>query len=237
MAYNIYNVNSLAGSNQNTPKGFNASQGLNGLQETEASANAPLNEDYMSPVSGQEQSNGQRNRQYAQAGMNMAAAGLQQGLYDKDNPAMQYGTQYGGTIAGTHAYDKSEVVTGGNEFNDAYANIAYNAGENQYDYNAGEGAKVLGTSIADGYQAGSKGGFWGGVGGAIGGAFSGLFKNILSKRKANEWEELAEQERMAYNQQQRNYFDNERMQAQEIARQQELARRSTPNYTTSIYNV
>lgn len=235
MAYNIYSVNSLSGSSQSEPQALNTTFGT--IYETdESAAQGNLSKRKMSPTAEQEQQQ-QKNRQYATAGMNMAAAGLQQGLYDKENPAMQYGTQYGGTIAGTHAYDKSEVVTGGNTFDDAYANIAYSAGENQYDYGAGEGAKVLGTSIADGYQAGSKGGFWGGVGGAIGGAFSGLFKNIISKRKAKEWEELAQQEEAKYMNQQRNYFDDQRDISMDIARQQELARRSTPNYTTSIYNV
>ena len=236
MAYNIYNVNSLAGSSQSEPQTMNTTFGS--LTETEESAaQGDLSNRYMSPTAEEEQRQ-QRNRQYATAGMNMAAAGIQQGLYDKDNPAMQYNAQTsGGTIAATRDYDKSEVTTGANAFDDAYANMAYNAGENQYDYNAGKGAEVLGTSIADGYQAGSKGGLWGGVGGAIGGAFSGLFKNILSKRKAKEWEALAEEEERQYREEQRNYFDNQRLESQEIARQQELARRSTPNYTASIYNI
>ena len=166
-----------------------------------------------------------------------AAAGVaNQALADDTNPALQYNTGIS-TIQDTSDYDKSRVVVKDNQFDRGLYYENYSNDNNPYDYNAGEGAKVLGGSIAQGAEKGGKTGTFGMVGGAIGGAFAGLFRNISSKRKAKEYEEISDNNRREYYAAQSNFLDRKNDELRGIAQQQQLANRGIPNYNVNAYNI
>ena len=228
----MYDDNPLYGNNQSTPTDLSGSVnnqpnyllegGTDGVEYTET---------FDEP-----KDNSARNGAYAAAG---AAAGstLQQATSDNTNPALQHQGNIS-TVGDTWDYDRSDVIVDDNDFNRNVYYQNYSNDDNPYDYNAGQGAKVVGNSMGKGASEGFKyGGLFGGLFGALGGATSGFGKNIVSKRKAKEYEAIADANRTAYYDKQRTFLDNRNQEIRNAAQQQQLGQRGIPSYDTNAYNI
>lgn len=235
------NNNSLYGSNQQGGGlGYQESDetsGVMGNYETDYGMNGGV--DY---VNGDQQISANENK--GSYGSNSAygaiasgaAAGIGAAARNNNNPSMDYDSGIS-TVQDTYEYDRSDLVDNSNQFDQ---NIYYQnfQDDNVYDYNAKEGGNVVMQSASKGAEKGGQyGGLFGTVFGFLGGATSGLGKNIVSKRKANEYEEQSRANEEQYKNQQMSYINNRNDELRGIAQQQQLANRGVPNYSMNAYNI
>ncbi len=144
-------------------------------------------------------------------------------------------------ITGALDFKKSEVNVDNSEFDVSNPYAAYKSEENPYDTGVGADTKRFGaiTTKRIGQLAplGAINPLIPLIGGAaLGFAETGIFGKA-AKEKQKEFEEMERREKQEFFSERNDYLQNERMEAENMAKRTELARRGIPNYTSSIYNI
>ena len=154
-------------------------------------------------------------------------------LVDQSDPTHENFTP----ILGSIDYAKQDVNVIDNEFDPSRAYESYQAEDNPYQTGAGNFAQRLGASTLKNVSTLAP---LGAVGMIAGGALAlgdTIFKGVKNKKNKEEYDDIVLQEENKYNIRQYDYLQEQNRVAQDLAKQQELAMRGVPNYTTNIYNV
>ena len=147
----------------------------------------------------------------------------------------------GSPIKGALDFEKSKVDVNNSEFDVSNPYAAYQAEENPYDGSFGNNAKRTGAlftkRVGQLAPLGAINPLIPLIGGGISAIAEGARFGRAAKEKEREFEEMERREKQEFFSERNDYLQDTRMEAENMAKRTELARRGVPNYTSSIYNI